>query len=130
MSKNKKFTPRRDIPPEAVDIIRIQSWAKVTISFFKLLAALGIGYCIYLSVDSLAGKITLANFILEVFGNVTINKWLAYAIGSGGLGYGYIERKLRQKNIKRMTQRITDLESIINRKRKSSELTKTGNSPK
>lgn len=130
MAKKSNYKPRKDIPEEAVDLFRIQSWTKVTIAFIKYAALFGIVYCIYLSVDSLAGKVTLAQFIVEVFGNITINKWLAYAIGAGGTGYGLIERRLRQKNIKRLTERNKELESRINRKRKSSDLTKIGTTPK
>lgn len=84
---------------------------------------------IYLSIDSLAGETTLATFIVEFFGNVSVNKWLAYTFGGGGIVYGWFERRARRKNLKRLGPRNKQLEAAIDPNRSSSKLTDKGDPP-
>jgi hypothetical protein len=85
-----------------------------------------IAYFTYLSVEALAGRTTLANIAVNFIGNLTVSKSLAYLFGAGGAGYGLYERKKRQRAVGHMHGHNKSLESIIDSRRSSSGLTRTG----
>jgi hypothetical protein len=84
----------------------------------------------YLSISALAGKATLAQFGLWIFADLKATKAFSHVVtslfGLGGVTFGYRERKLRQKNIERMSAQLTEYEIKIDPKRSSSRLTKKG----
>lgn len=85
-----------------------------------------LGYCGYLSINVLAGKITSANILVSFLGNLTVSKWVAYIVGGGCLIYGIRERKLRRSTVKRLQARNQKFEAALDPKRTSSFLTERG----
>ena len=85
-----------------------------------------LGWCVYLSLAALAGKVTAASVVVQFFGNVTISKALAYALGGGGIIYATYERGLRRRTIAHLNKRIKKLEAAKDPDRSSSKLTKRG----
>jgi len=85
-----------------------------------------ISYILYLCIESLSGKTTDANLIMNIIGDVKINKWLYLLFGGGSIIYGISERNLRRKTIKRMNTRLDNLERRINPKKQSSHITPEG----
>jgi len=75
---------------------------------------------------ALAGKSTNADISLHLLAEMHLDRWVAYIFGVGGTGYGIFERKLRQKNIKRLTKKTEELEKRMDPKRTSSQLTEKG----
>jgi len=80
----------------------------------------------FLCVDSLAGKKTIADIGVNILANVTISKALAWIFGIGGIGYGLRQQNLRRNNVKRLQNRIKTLEKSLDSRRTSSGLTETG----
>jgi hypothetical protein len=78
------------------------------------------------SVNGLAGKYTFADIGVRFLADVKVSEAIAYAVGAGGMLYGYRERRLRQKNIARLSGRNQDHERRIDPKRSSSGLTPEG----
>ena len=81
---------------------------------------------LYLSIDVLAGKTTVASVLLNFLGSLTVSKTLAYLFGGTGVVYGIAERQVRRKTIKRIGGRIKLLEMMIDPDRSSSGLTDKG----
>lgn len=79
-------------------------------------------------VVALAGKDTSANIFIDVIARIQLDRWVAYLFGASGIAYGVSERRLRQKNIKRLTKQNEALESRLDPRRTSSNLTETGKS--
>jgi hypothetical protein len=73
-----------------------------------------------------AGKTTSADVSFSLLTKLQSDRWFAYLFGFGGMSYGYAERKLRQRNIKRMSAVNVDLEKRLDPRRTSSGLTPTG----
>lgn len=111
--------------------------ASIINGIFKWGGSCLIMYFIYLSIDALAGKFTMAD-IKVVTGLVTerpnsksTNWWPFFGIagcivGILGLIYGWGQRKLRQSYIEHRPDRYEKLEKIIDQKRSSSLLTSKG----
>lgn len=82
---------------------------------------------LYVSKDllvALAGRETILALKLAFLGD-----WktvLSYIFAGGGVGYGYTERRLRQSAIKRLHNRVKELETMIDPNRTSSGLTVEG----
>lgn len=73
-----------------------------------------------------AGKETNASLAFTILAKIQADRWLAYLFGAGGIGYGLVERRLRTRNIRRLTKRPTELETRIHPARTSSGLTPEG----
>lgn len=87
--------------------------------------ALAFGFwCLYLAVDSIAGKTTAFTMALSVLWDVR----LVFAFSVAGLAiiWAIAERKLRQRKVAYMQGRIKDLETKIDPQRSSSGLTEKG----
>lgn len=100
--------------------------------FLHLIRWGGVSYIahqIYLSIDSLSGKDTLADIGLNVniLSDVKVSIALAWIIAVLSILYALRERTLRKTTIKRLQTRITMLEKEIDPKRTSSTLTPEGN---
>src|SRR5689334_2782093 len=63
----------------------------------------GIFGLMYLSIETLAGRMTNAQIAVSFMGNMTISKGLAYLAAILGMGYGHRERGLRRSTIERLT---------------------------
>jgi hypothetical protein len=73
-----------------------------------------------------AGKETAAKLAFSLIVNLQADRWFAYIIGALGLGYGAVERRLRQRNIRRLTTHTAELEKRLHAERTSSGLTPEG----
>jgi hypothetical protein len=91
---------------------------------------LGIAYCTYLTVDSLAGKTTLANIVLSLLTDMKVSEGVAYAFGAffggGGIAYGEVQRRLRRRVTRDQANRAALRERRIDPNRSSSNLTPSG----
>lgn len=85
-----------------------------------------VGYFAYLSIDSLAGKTTLANLAMNVIGDLKIGEWFAYLFGASGIGYGLLQRRDRKATVSRLQGHTKEVEQVLDAKRSSSLLTATG----
>lgn len=81
------------------------------------------------AVMALAGHTTLADIAIKVFGGLKINTAVAWVLGAGGVVYGRREKTLRLKINDRLGNRVKELEQKIDRRRTSSQLTKSGRTP-
>jgi hypothetical protein len=81
---------------------------------------------IYLGIDTLSGKSTLADIGVEFLTDINISITIAWLAGIGGLAYGYKQRMLRKDTIERLVGRIQELEGTFDPNRTSSKLTKRG----
>ena len=103
-----------------------QAWAAVVISFFKFTTISILGICAYLSIDSLAGKMTMAQVVISFLGQMTVSKSVAYILGFGGILFGVYERRLRKKTLAHLHPRVKELEKLIDPRRSTSTLTTEG----
>jgi len=115
-------------------LLRRTNTAMAVASVFNTFIRWGVmgflGWCVYLSLAALAGKVTAASVVVQFLGNVTISKALAYALGGGGIIYGTYERGLRRRTIAHLNSRIKKLEAAKDPDRSSSKLTKRGETPR
>lgn len=85
-----------------------------------------VAYFIYLSVNRLAGRYTVADIGLRLLANLRISETLGWSTGLGGILYGWRQRKLRRDKTEYLQNRIKELESMLDPKRSSSRLTPRG----
>lgn len=87
-------------------------------------------YFVFRIVEVLAGKATFASFFMSiavsVFGNDKIFKVILCVLAGGGIVYGEGQRRLRRRDIERLTPRPRQLESLIDPNRTTSGLTTQG----
>lgn len=76
--------------------------------------------------QSLAGKFTLADIGISFAGDIKLSESIVYLFGTGGVGYGLYQHRLRRKNIERLASRPIELEKLIDSTRSSSRLTPQG----
>lgn len=97
--------------------------------FVPYAAYVVIAYWMYLSIDSLAGKTTdvdIFNFIkIEVLSR-PLPWWLSWVLTLAFVLWAAIERVLRKRKTKQLTERIRYLESQLDSQRTSSGLLPTG----
>lgn len=104
--------------------------ANVLMYLIKYGAFVWISYHIFLMVTELAGKHTFADIGFAVFGNLELSVALGWWFGIGGILYGLWQAKLRKDTIERLQNRIQFLESKLDGKRTSSQLTPRGDTRK
>jgi hypothetical protein len=92
-------------------------------------------WCIWrlsLTLEAFAGKTTLAGLGVFLLADLKANTVLSHAVmaifGLGGAGYGLRERSQKRKEIKRLGNRVVELEKRLNPSRTSSGLTLDGRS--
>lgn len=111
--------------------------SKLTSSITEIVVALirygTIALCAYFLFSSmsevvvaLSGKATNADILVNFLGNLRFSNSIAALFGFGGITYGVIERKERQKMIQRQHGRIKEIEKRIDPKRSSSNIAETG----
>jgi hypothetical protein len=85
-----------------------------------------------LMLEALAGRQTLAKFGLSLMADLSANTAFSHIVmgifGASGAGYGIRQRGLRRKDIKRLGNRVVELEKKLDTKRSSSGLTIDGRS--
>jgi hypothetical protein len=85
-----------------------------------------VAYLVYGVMIAYAGQTTVADVAITLAANLGIDRWLAYLVAGGGVGYGVRQRQLRRQNIERLAHRNTTLEQRIDPNRTSSGLTPRG----
>lgn len=80
--------------------------------------------------QQLAGTSTTADFALSVLADFRLSAAVSWAVGAGGAAYGVVERRLRKRNIARMSDRIQYLEAQLNTSRGSSNIETDGTTRK
>lgn len=82
------------------------------------------------ALEALAGKRTLAELGLFLLADLKANSAFSHLVsilfGGSGIVYGYRERKLRRRDIRRLGSRVVELEKVIDPGRSSSGLTAEG----
>jgi hypothetical protein len=104
----------------------VQSLTSIFNNLIKWGSICFVVWCFYLSISALAGKTTLANILIKVLSNLSINNALCLLLAGGGVAYGLGERKVRQKAIQHIQPRNQELEKKLDPNRTSSELTPRG----
>jgi hypothetical protein len=105
---------------------RSQGWFYLSNNLVKWSAIVLIVRYVYLAIDSLAGRNTLADIGLNILGHVEVSVALAWTVGIVGAIYGWRQRDLRKSTVELLQTRIIELERSIDSKRSSSKLTPRG----
>jgi hypothetical protein len=86
--------------------------------------------CFYFSVRELAGKQTSADLVFKAVADLKSNRWMALTLSwmltGGTTGWAVVERRLRKRHIKRVSSEASEMQSFIDAKRRSSNLSKRG----
>jgi len=84
------------------------------------------------AMEAFAGKTTLANFGVSLIADLKANTVFSHIVmgilGLGGAGYGLRERAQKRKEIKRLGNRVVEVEKRLDPNRSSSGLTIDGRS--
>ena len=83
---------------------------------------------VYLGVAVLAGRSTAAQFLVQILASVRISTIFSWSFAMSGLGYGWLQRRLRRRTIREKADRIRELEKLLDSNRASSGLTPDGSS--
>ena len=84
------------------------------------------GHYIVQAVTVLSGHQTDASFVVKILMNLQADRWMAYIAGGGGLVYGWNERRIKRKNIERLSHHTEELEKRLDPQRTSSNLLRDG----
>ena len=76
---------------------------------FICVVLLGVAYWTREVLLAYAGKSTLADIAIRLAADLKIDRALAYLFGVGGISYGLNQRRLRQRNLIRLTPRAHEL---------------------
>ena len=115
---------------EKIALLRIDAVTRVLLQLVRTAGYCFIAYNLFRVVEVTAGKQTIADLTMNFLANVTVNKWVAYALAGLGCGYGLYERRVRRKTIKRYARLIEEKEKGLDPKRSSSGLTEDGRTGK
>lgn len=111
-------------------IIRRSRVAEGAVQLLIMIVKCGTGvwivHYIYLMIESLSGKTTLADIGVSFLGELNISIAIAWMSFFGAVIYGLRQKKLRKDTVERLQTRITELEKGFDEKRSSSNLTKRG----
>lgn len=91
-----------------------------------VLAVIFLGFYAKEVLVAFASKETAATLALNLVANLQADRWFAYLVGGGGVGYGLVERHLRRRNIRRLTRHTAEVEKRLHGARTSSGLTPEG----
>ncbi len=78
----------------------------------------------------LAGKQTEANIFFKILANIRVSVALAWTAAAGGVGWGITERRLRKRAVRRLSERVRELEERLNPDRQSSNIDSGGGTNK
>jgi hypothetical protein len=84
------------------------------------------GHYIVQAITALSGHQTDASFVVKILLNLQADRWIAYIVGGGGVVYGWNERRLKRKDIERLSRHTEELEKRLDPKRTSSNLLPDG----
>ena len=124
----KPVLTKDDIKEIHLEGAKITSAAEVTMYKWKsskhiIITAIIVAGCFY-SIKELAGKTTLADIAVKVVGDIKVV--LGLTAGAGGIWYGYRERSLRKKEVKRLANENKELRLLKDPLKGSSNLTEEG----
>ena len=108
--------------------IRIEGVTSVLNNLIRWGGLTAIAYFAYRSIDTLAGRTTLADMGVSVsfFTGARIADLMAWVLAVVGVGYGLAQRSLRGRTVARQEGRVIALETKIDPERTSSRLTRRG----
>ena len=115
----------------AVEFLKVNRSAEVWCQVWKTVRWASVFGFSYLSLSCLAGKITFASFIVNIFAVTPgegISKWWMY-VSIAAILWAIIERVLRQRKVKSISKRLESLEKAKDPDRTSSGLTRDGETP-
>lgn len=98
----------------------------VSSSFFKFLTVLVVAYFGYMSIDSLAGEITVTNFFVGLFSDKNFANTLCILAAVFGIIYGRRQSKLRKDVIERYDKYMRNEELAVDPNRSSSHMDARG----
>ena len=98
----------------------------VSSSFFKFLTVLVVAYFGYMSIDSLAGEITVTNFIVGLFSDKNFANIVCILAAVSGILYGRKQSKLRKDVIERYDKYMRNEELAVDPNRSSSHMDARG----
>lgn len=78
------------------------------------------------TIQALAGKETISNIALSLVTDLKANQYFSYLFGASGVAYGLAQQRSKKNTIERLQSRKKELEKKIDPGRKSSKLTKRG----
>jgi hypothetical protein len=84
------------------------------------------GHYIVEAISLLAGQRTDVSLAVKILMNLQADRWMAYLVADGAGAYGWNERRLRRKDIERLTRHTEELEKRIDPNRTSSRLLPDG----
>jgi hypothetical protein len=94
------------------------------------LAVLVVCACFYGCVRELAGKVTWADLRFRVLANLSANRWAAlivsWSLTGGATTWALGERRLRKAHIRRVSSESSEMQKILDPKRRSSGLNLRG----
>ena len=111
---------------------RVDAWLRIGLSLIKYASLSFIVWRLGIAVEALAGKATLADFGVFLLTDLRVNKVFSHAVmglvGVSGATYGVRERSSKRKEIKRLGNRVVELEKRLDPERTSSGLKRDGTS--
>lgn len=111
---------------DEVKIAKIEAWST---NFSKLITSgvyVALAYWGYLSIVALAGRTTIVSLLAQFFDVDSVKEITEHALLITFLSYGILERKSKAKLIKKFSERIIELEAVIDPTRTSSGLAENG----
>ncbi len=115
--------------------LQIHKWDTASRLLLALIKSAALCFCVWKlapTMEAFAGKTTLANFGVSLIADLKANTVFSHAVmgilGLGGAGYGLRERAQKRKEIKRLGNRVVELETRLDPSRSSSGLTLDGRS--
>jgi hypothetical protein len=105
---------------------RIDAIASVVGNLIKYACWFGCVFVLGKAIEALAGKTTLADIGIGLFGELKIERVLSLSVTGGSIVYGMYERKLRHDKTEYLQGRIRDLEKKLDPARSSSRLSERG----
>ena len=127
MSKREKT--KAELLAENKELRRTKLSLSITEILVTLIKSIAVVVCFYFftsALNNLSGKTTTANIVVDFLGSVSISDFVGIVFGAGGVIYGMIERRQRQKMIDRLHGRVKKMEQQIDPKRSSSNITTFG----
>ena len=122
-SSNVVFVESPEVLDHRLKIKRLEIWDNTIQSGIRWVGLVLICFAMAFCVRVLAGKYTFAQIGVSFLGSFKVSEAVSYGVGVVGVGYGLRERRLRRKNIERMSGQIAKLEEEIHQRRSSSHLT-------
>jgi hypothetical protein len=109
---------------EQVALLRVDRFYRTVRTAIRVGGGCFAAWCLYLSIDSVAGKTTAFSVGLSLLWDIRLV--LAFSIAGPAILWATAERWLRHRKVEYMQGRIRELESKIDPKRSTSGLTTKG----